>query len=236
MLAAVCITNNMGVDYYGYSNVRIEPIPAEFRPRIARWSAEKQAEFEHKYEATDHDVRPLILAMNGISRDHTGKFVYPIEVKHDAEDAADAFYAKYCDEPNFIGVCWQKNRMYWKTEDTKKGCADRSYSGFGDFRALLHKLYNLPAHLAPYIPPSTDCAPEHGYIDTEQCMSCLRGLDKVRDTFVPKEWTPDPEKYGINTDHRFTHTSDDIHQDSWFFREFYCVMTLGAEGGVVLVS
>lgn len=225
----------MGVDFYGYSCVRTEPIPAKYRPKTKLWSKEAQEEFERDIKWLSQDEQALVLALKGISRDLAGRYVYPLEIEFD-DALVDEFHTEYGAKEDYIGVCWQKNRIYFKTPETKEGAAGRSYSGYGDFRNTLTRLYKVPAHLMPYLPPSTDSAPEHGFVDAEQCMSCLKGLDQVRDKFVARDWLPDPEKFGINTDHRFEDKTDDLHEDSWFFREFYSTMYVGANGGVVLVS
>ena len=220
----------MGVDYYGYSCVRSEPIPAAYRPIISEWSAEEKAEFKAKYGAAPADVRPLLLAINGVSRDSRGGFVFPQRIETADTDEKAPFRA----DPNFLEVLWDRNIVYYKTAETVEGTAGRSYSGYGDFRKLVDSL----AEDKFYMPPSTDTAPENGFLTTTDCINCLRGLNTVRKHFVSDVWVPDPAKYGNDCAHRFADAgADDVNTEhSWFFREFYSVIHLGANGGFVRIS
>jgi hypothetical protein len=216
----------MGVDYYGYSCVRTEPISAKYRPATTTWAREDQEDFEREIAALKPEERALALMLNGVGRDASGGYVYPVEFERN-DALTEAFYKEYEDKEDFIGVCWEKNRIYFRTADTKLAEAGRSYSGYADFYHVLARLHGGQAHHLPYMPPSTDAAPEHGFVEAEQCMNCLRGLDKVRDTFVLPSWTPDQADGDENTE---------MHADSWFFRDFYRVMYNGANGGVVRIS
>ena len=226
----------MGVDFTGYSCVRTEPIHAKYRAKISRMSPEAQEDFTKDLLTLRRDEMALCMALNGVSRDAaTGQLVFPEKIEI-AEETQNAFYAEYEKNPDFLAVSWHKNKVYLKTADTKEASADRSYSGYGDFKQTLKELWKLPASAMHYLPPSTDCAPEYGIAETDQALSCLRGLNTVRAHFVAPDWVPDLVKYGMSTDHRFDEKEPCIHADSWFFKEFYCVMSVAADGGIVRIS
>lgn len=225
----------MGVDFYSYSNVRTEPIPSRFRATIKPVSNERRKEMLKELLNTPHEMRSLVLTMTGAKLTSEGLIV-PDELELSSE-IQDEFYNTIGKEPDFLAVCWNTNTIYRSTAETKRGSAGRSYSGYGDFCRDLTILNKLPL---PYMPPSTDTAPENGYVNTEKCILCLQGLNMVRDHYVSPDWKPDAEKYGESTDHRFDDSlidkKDNIHNDSWFFREFYSMMALGAESGFVRIS
>ena len=225
----------MGVDFYSYSNVRTEPIPSRFRATIKPVTNERRKEMLKELLATPREMRSLVLTITGAQLGPDGLIV-PDELDLPRE-VQDEFYETIGKEPDFLDVCWNTNTIYRSTPETKRGTAGRTYSGYGDFCRDLTILNKLPL---PYLPPSTDTAPENGYVSTEKCLLCLQGLNMVRDHYVAPDWKPDAEKYGESTDHRFddslTDKKDNIHDDSWFFREFYSMMALGAESGFVKIA
>lgn len=227
----------MGVDFYGYSRVKAEPVPERFRAKRVPASAEKRRDLENRLRLAPYDVRCLILTLSGTSVGPEGQLIIPDDIEI-SEELRDEFYAMYRENKDFINVCWDTNIMYFKTADSKPGSAGRSYSGYGDFCTLLTKLNG--GRPLSYMPPSTDTAPENGFVSAEKCLQCLQGLDLVRHHFVSAGFTADGGKYGESCDHRFKEDlvpkEDDIHGDSWFFREFYSLMTLGADGGIVRIS
>jgi hypothetical protein len=225
----------MGVDFFSYSNVRTEPIPRRFRATMKPVSNEQRKKMLKELLEAPREMRSLILTMSGAQVGPEGLIV-PDELDLSPE-VRDEFYYTIGKEPDYLDVCWNTNTIYRKTPDTKRGTAGRSYSGYADFCRTLKELNKLPL---PYLPPSTDTAPENGYVNTEKCILCLQGLNMIRDHFVSPEWQPDAEKYGNSDEHRFdeslTDKKDNIHEDSWFFREFYSLMALGAESGFVRIS
>lgn len=213
----------MGVDFYSYSNVRTEPIPSRFRATKKSVSNEQRQNILKDLLNIPQDQRDFVLAMMGAQLGPNG-LVIPDEISI-SHELQDEFYKTIGDEDDFIAVCWETNIIYRSTPETKRGSAGRSYSGYGDFRRELAKLNKLPM---PYMPPDTDVAPECGFVSTDKCILCLQGLNQVRDHFVSPEWKPDPDN---SSDDK----KDNIHEDSWFFREFYSTIALGAEAGIVRI-
>ncbi len=225
----------MGVDFYSYSNVRTEPIPSRFRATKKSITNEKRKDILKDLLSMSRDERILSLTLMGAQLTSEGLIIPDeLELPHEIQDE---FYKTIGIEPDFLDVCWNTNTIYRSTPETKSGSASRSYSGYGDFYRDVNILNKLPL---PYMPPSTDMAPENGFVNTEKCILCLQGLNMVRDHYVAPDWKPDAEKYGESTDHRFDDSlvdkKDNIHDDSWFFREFYSMMALGAESGFVRIS
>lgn len=146
------------------------------------------------------------------------------------------FYGTIGREEDFITVNWDTNIIYRKTPETKIGSASRSYDGYGEF---LSKLTKLNGGHRSYMPPDTDIAPENGIVSTERCITCLQGLERVRSHFVSPSFVADPEKYGNSYEHRLYTESvpeeDNIHDDSWFFREFYSMMSVATDSGIVSI-
>jgi hypothetical protein len=91
-----------------------------------------------------------------------------------------------------------------------------------------------------YMPPSVDSPPENEFVLTASSIDCLNGLEEVKKYFVSETFEANSEKYGNSIDHRFDSkivpSEDDIHEESWFFREFYSMITLAADGGIVKIS
>jgi hypothetical protein len=225
----------MGVDFIGYSNVRTEPIPSRFRATKKSITNEKRKGILKDLLSMSRDERILSLTLMGAQLTSEGLIIPDeLELPHEIQDE---FYKTIGIEPDFLDVCWNTNTIYRSTPETKSGSASRSYSGYGDFYRDVNILNKLPL---PYMPPSTDMAPENGFVNTEKCILCLQGLNMVRDHYVAPDWKPDAEKYGNSSDHRFDDSlvdkKDNIHEDSWFFREFYSMMVLGAESGFVKIS
>ncbi len=225
----------MGVDFFSYSNVRTEPIPSRFRATKKSITNEKRKDILKELLSMTRDERVLSLALMGAHLGPDG-LIIPDELELPRE-VQDEFYKTIGKEPDFLDVCWNTNTIYRSTPDTKRGTAGRTYSGYSDFCKDLTTLNKLPM---PYLPPSTDSAPENGYVNTEKCILCLQGLNMIRDHYVSPEWQPDADKYGNSDAHRFdislTDKKDNIHDDSWFFREFYSMMALGAESGFVRIA
>ena len=225
----------MGVDFYSYSNVRTEPIPSRFRATKKIVSNEKRKDILKDLLNMSRDECALVMTMLG-AQISTDGFIIPDEIELSPE-LQNEFYETIGREDDFLDVCWNTNTIYRRTPDTKTATAGRTYSGYADFCRDLKTLNKLPL---PYLPPSTDTAPENGYVSTDKCILCLQGLNMIRDHFVSPEWQPDSEKYGNSCDHRFddslTDKKDNIHSDSWFFREFYSMMALGAESGFVRIA
>jgi hypothetical protein len=224
----------MGVDFTGYSNVKTEPLPSRFKPVINKQSEKDILEFEKELQKTPKEYRSLIMSIAGASYGVDGRIILPYEVKV-PDEMCDEFYNTIGKEPDFIAVCWDTMTIYRRTPETRSGTSGRSYSGYGDFCRELKFLNNGPLQ---YIPPDTDVAPEYGFISTDKCLTCIQALDKIRHQLVSDSWQPDPEKYCDCNNARYEEDfpkDDDRNQESWFFREFYTVMSLGAESGFVRI-
>ena len=225
----------MGVDFYSNSNVRTEPIPSRFRATKKSISNEKRKDILKDLLTMSRDERVLSLTLMGAQLTSDG-LIIPDEIELSPE-LRDEFYNTIGKETDYLDVCWETNTIYRSTPDTKSVAAGRSYSGYADFCRNLVALNKLPL---PYMPPSTDTAPEYGFVTTDKCVLCLQGLNMIRDYYVSPEWQPDAEKYGNSDAHRFDNSlndkKDNIHDDSWFFREFYSMIALGAESGFVRIA
>jgi hypothetical protein len=223
----------MGVDFHGYSRVKSEPVPEKYRATRKTISEIEKQKFKERLLWVAPEYYSLILAENGISQEPNGELIFPSIIEHSPE-LQNEFYEIYEKQNDFIMVNWNTNTIYRRTPDTKECLAERSYSGYGDFIEILKKLNKGPM---PYMPPSTDAAPESGLVTPDKCLMCLQGLDKLRNYFVSESWEPDHIKYNNHTHaiEVIDEPDNDIHQDSWFFSEFYTVMTLGADTGIVRI-
>jgi hypothetical protein len=225
----------MGVDFHGYSRIRTEPIPNKYRASNKAISDYERREFEKEFHQLHPDLKGIVLSINGISYGSEGHLIYP-SIPELSEQLQDELYEIYEKQEDFITVCWNTNTIYRRTPDTKECVAGRSYSGYGDFIDILKKLNEGPL---PYIPPSIDSAPENGLVSSDKCWTCLQTLNKLRHHFVSDSWQPDYTKY-INypktVEDLDDDKADDIHEHSWFFRDFYTVISLGADGGFVRIS
>jgi hypothetical protein len=219
----------MGVDFYGYSFLRSEPLPKKFRGE-KRDTAEIEAERRRLEGAMRSDpmVSVLMLALSGASVGADGRLIMP-DTPVLSDELRDEFYATIGAEEDFIGVDWDAGIIWRSTEETKIASAGRTYSGYGDFRKCLYDL-NGGSPL-PYMPPSTDTAPENGYVSADRCRLCLEGLDRLRHHFVPADWKPNPE--GGDGDGE---DGKEINPHTWFFRPFYTVLWMGAQSGMVRIS
>jgi hypothetical protein len=217
----------MGVDFLGYSYVRSEPIPTKYRS-IKKSYALKEAErkyLEDEITKAPAYMRDLILAMTGVSIGTDGNYIMTEYCKI-SDELSEEFYSTIGSQTDFIGVCWQTNTIWQTTDLTRKTSCGRSYSGYSDFCDFLKDLNNGQF----YLPPCTDRAPECGFLTPERCNLCIQGLDRIRHHFVSNAWIPD------YVSPKEVLPEDDLHDDSWFFREFYSTLSLGSESGVVLIS
>jgi hypothetical protein len=215
----------MGVDFYAYSYVRIEPVPARFRAERKSMTHDARREFEKELSALTRDEQALVLCLRGMSRDAEGRLIVPDEVIL-SEELRNKFYETIGSEDDFLHVEWETNTIWRSTADTKMATAGRSYSGYSDFFRGVRTFYGDKSEF--YMPPSTDTAPENGLVSTERCIQCLRTLEAVRENYVSYAWFPDcgvPPREG---------GSDNRRDDSWFFREFYTAVELAANGSGVL--
>jgi hypothetical protein len=223
----------MGVDFYGYSRVRTEPVPNNFRALRTPLSPEERADIEESIRSAQPGLRALLMSTVGASYGPDGTLVIYDNVEI-SDETSDKFYKIYEKDENFLDVCWHTNTIYFATPDTKKASTGRSYSGYNDFCRELTRL-NGGKPLA-YMPPSTDTAPECGYVSSDKCLLCLQGLNSVRRFFISDSWKPDMNTYEALLDDIKVSTVDNIHVDSWFFREFYSAVSAGADSGYLAVS
>ena len=177
----------MGVDFYGYSRVRTEPIPNEFRTTRQKLSQEERADIEKSIKEAKPGLKTILLNMLGASYASDGSLIIPDKVESDT-DTADKFYEIYENEDDFLGVCWDTNTVYFKTSDTKISSTGISYSGYGNFRKELTKLNE--GKPLQYMPPDIDIGPEYGFVSSDKCNMCLQGLNNVRKFFVSDDWIP----------------------------------------------
>jgi hypothetical protein len=223
----------MGVDFTSYSRVKTEPVPERFRARAYPISKKDIIKFEKELQDVPLEMRSLVMVLQGASYNAEGNIIMTSNYKI-SDELRDEFYEIYTNDEEFITVDWITNIIYKTTEESKSGTTGRSYSGYYDFCKLVQNL-----NKGMYMPPSVDSPPENGIVLTASSIDCLNGLEEVKKYFVSDTFKADSEKYGNSIDHRFDSkivpSEDDIHQESWFFREFYSMMTLAADGGIVKI-
>jgi len=206
----------MGIDFIGYSRVKTEPVPERLRAKINPIS---------KIAIKDLNLD----TMNLVGGDAEGMiFVSPENEYEISQELQQEFYETIGAEEDFITVDWCTNIIYRKTAGSKICRTGRSYSGYFDFCNEIDQQNQLV-----YMPQLD------GILSTHSCIECLQGLETVKKHFVSDEFVADPEKYGNSWDHRFNNNlvpaKENIHNDSWFFREFYSMMSVAADGGIVKI-
>lgn len=135
-------------------------------------------------------------------------------------------YNIYEQNPDFITICETTYTIYFKTSDTIRINTNRSYSGFAEFCNEIHKLSDESLDITYY----------GTIMSSDYCGEILNTLEKARKYFVSSDWSPDVKKYNFTT--RFTEDveiedKDNIHEDSWFFREFYTAVHLAKNNGIL---
>jgi hypothetical protein len=223
----------MGVDFYGYSNVRTEPVPNEFRALKTPLLPEERADIEESIRSAQPGLRELLMSTIGASYAPDGALIICDKVEI-SEETTEKLYNLYENNEDFLDVCWYTNTIYFATPYTMKASTGRSYSGYDDFCRELTRL-NGGKPLA-YMPPSTDSAPECGFVSTDKCILCLQGLNSVRKFFVSDSWLPDMKAHVTHLDDMIVPPVAAIHDDSWFFREFYSAVSAGADSGYLTIS
>lgn len=215
----------MGVDFYAYSYVRTEPVPARFRAERKVMSDSDRLKFERELVRLSREEQALVMCINGMSRDADGRLIVPEETTL-SDELRTEFYNTIAAEDNFLHVDWATNTIWRTTEDTKFADAGRTYSGYGEFFKGVREFYGARSDF--YMPPSTDSAPENGLVNTERCQQCLRTLDVVRRNYVSDAWKPEADVSVPEEE------EEGPHADSWFFRQFYTAVALAANGSGVL--
>ncbi len=211
----------MGVEFQAYSNLRTEPLPIEYRITHRSWTAKKKQEFHDSINEAPSDMRSLILAMNGVSTSPSGEYVFP--AKNTSNDHMRvSVYEYYESKPDFINICWLTNTVYYKTPATQKYSCVCSYNSYRNFTQLLAKLNNGKPLTMPHLYPTGD-----DIIGAAECRKKLEALKELRHHFVQESWEPDATK---DEDE-----SKDKHKQSWFFKQFYTLISLGAECGLLCV-
>jgi hypothetical protein len=134
----------------------------------------------------------------------------------------------YEKDPDFITICETKQIAYFKTSDTIKGSTGRGYSGFSEFCNEIQKLSGESLII------------NYEYIMlNDYCDNIINTLEKARKFFVSTDWKPDYKLYSSKT--RFDESivinpNDDIHDESWFFREFYTTVYVAKNNGILWCS
>jgi hypothetical protein len=215
----------MGVDFTGYSHVKTEPVPKKFRSKLLKKTEQEISEIKNLIKNSSPE-QLAIIALFGISYGisyNNLNITYSFEI---SDELKEEFYKTIGKEPDFIYVDWHTNIIYRKTEDTQITVCGRSYSGYNDFRNLLLSLST--GHF--YMPPDNDYGPENGIVSTDRCIDCLGGLDRVKTYLVSESFDGNCEQPDS-----IIKDCDNIHEESCFFREFYCMMTVASQGGIVLI-
>ncbi len=212
----------MGVDFQAYSNLRTEPLPIEYRITHRSWTAKEKQEFNESISQAPPDICSLILAMNGVSTSPSGEYVFPAKSTSN-EEMRESVYEYYESKPDFINICWLTNTVYYKTPATQEYSCGRSYSGYGEFTQLLAKLNNGKQLTMPHSYTTGD-----DLIGAAECRQTLEDLKELRDHFVEDSWEPDATKEDEDE-------SKDKHEESWFFKQFYTLISLAAECGLLCV-
>ena len=216
----------MGVDFHAYSNIRTEPLPTEFRIAHRRWTDKEKQEFQETLRSAPQDMCSLILATKGITTSPSGELVFP-EISTGSEDLKDKAYDYYHETEEFITICWLTNTVYLKTPETREYSCGRSYSGYGEFNQILAKLNKGKSLTMPH-----SCTTGNDLFSAEKCRQIFGDLKELRDHFVQESWEPDVAKtFGLSEDDQ-----EDKHEQSWFFKEFYTLISLAADCGIMYVS
>jgi len=205
----------MGVDFNSFSRVKIEPVPQKYH-----------ATFGKREKRLSPLLKTLALSFYNYQDDD--------EIK--LSEHVNEFYETIASEEDFIAVNWNENIMYKKTKETRVTGCGRSYGGYWSFCRQIEDLYTGPSF---YMLPSTDVPPDYGVVSPDKCIACLDVLNNVKEHFVSKNFQPDVEKYGSCVNHRFHNEivpiEDRIHEESWFFREFYTMLSVACDDGVATV-
>ncbi len=217
----------MGVDFHAYSNIRTEPLLTEFRVAHRRWTEKEKQELYNALNKSSSDIHSLILAVNGIIISPNGDYIFP-EISKDSSEMKIKVYDYYEKKPDFITICWLTNTVYYNTPATQEYSCGRSYSGYGEFKQILAKLNKGKPLTMPH-----SCTTGNDLFSAEKCRQILGDLKELRHHFVQESWEPDVTKsYGMT----FEDDQEDKHEQSWFFKEFYTLISLAADCGIMYVS
>lgn len=215
----------MGVSFRGISYVRAEPLPAKYRVKRQPVSEKERAALTQQLALAPAILRGVILSAHGASYDEAGNLILPDRMEIDIKLRAK-FYEQAEEKKDYITVVWETNTAYYKTGDSCRAGAGGGYGTYADF---CRELYRVAGSRLPYMPPSTDSAPEYGVVNTEKCLMCLQGLESVRRHFVEDDWIPDPTvEYDVE--------EGDKNEYTWLFRKFYTMMSVASQGGIVCIS
>jgi len=200
----------MGVDYTGYSNVCIKPVPKKYR------SVQEEVVDKEKYlnilndDSINMSEKSLFMMLKGIGYNRIKQdFVIPqkYKVTDEAyeweENLRNDYDENYCNnldkkkeclkkgekyvEPEFqeelIMIDWQKNIMYYTTKETETDGIGTCYSSNGDFVEKCQLIYGSKF---PYILPDTDTAPYNGFITGEIINSLHLIFKDIKENFSDK--------------------------------------------------
>jgi hypothetical protein len=151
----------MGVDFFGYSNVKRIPIPPEFQHRF------EKVNVSHGYIKIIHDhltrkengipqqdvlsleeVFALRSSIHGETFEKNGVF-RTVSIIPDTPE-----YHKWKstieEDPQFHQFLWEENVYIMTTEKTERFSIGRTYSGFREFWEYIQTIYPIRVNINPY--------------------------------------------------------------------------------------
>lgn len=215
----------MGVNFHAYSNVRTEPLPIEYRRTHRKWTETEKQRFHDVINQDTPERRLLLLAASGVRTVSSGELIFPEKIMFtdEMEEMEEKVLEHYEQTPDFIKLCFLTNTIYYKTPATHAYSCDSSYSSYSEFTELLAKLNNGEPLSIPQ-PFTTD----YPLISAEKCRQILGDLKVLRHYFVQESWEPD-----LTMDFGLSKDDQENKEESWFFKEFYTLISLGANCGLV---
>lgn len=195
----------MGVNFYGYSNIIMKPIPNKYKAKKIKQQIPDLSFMNNKYVDS-------YKKMNGIGYDHINKREIIcdkiIKSKH-----AEKWYQEMFEDGICIHIDWQNDRYYMRSDETTGYECTRSYTGYNDFVTVCNNhLQNKNLSKLRYILPSTDCPPENGFTnDIEKLKILIEDLQNI------------DEEMMCDTTH------------NWFYVDYCNMLKLALECGGILI-
>lgn len=212
------IPQKMGVDFIGFSNVAIVPIPAALRPkRVPAAPVDFEAKALEMIRSgvdrkTAVDTARMSMVLAGASWDAaSGRYIQPDELEELSREAV-AWETDQDAHEDTIQISWLDGVIYKKTPETERASAGRSYSGYRDF---LKELTGLKGSPLAFAPPDTDVAPWNGILPSHKARDCLNDIRPLREALAA--------------------ASKDEWWEVEFFDRFVHALTLASESGVLII-
>jgi len=218
------MANKMGVDFQGTSRLRTTPLPAKwYRKPVPATRAEIE-DLRQVFLNTPADIRCLIMVTHGASWGPDGQLILPPKIVISSEEREAAHEELAAADPEFYTICWETNTVYYKTKESKTSSCYHSYWCYDEFLQDLWKHNNGQRF---YMPPSTDTAPENGFLSADRAQLALDGMNRVRHHYVSPDWHPGAEEDDENT--------RNTKEWSLAFKRLYTCLYLASECGLLTI-